>query len=226
LFAQDIREKKITARGAFHQRGKGVKHGFRGALRTPYYYMTNKEKKKLNGEVQVYKMDAVMDIKEFQELEREKQRELLIHWRSKYENNHIIKGLGIPKSMYFDISADLQMPKKPRIYPVDENGNEIKRNYSKREKQAKKPKNKGATTQISAEIVKEKLNKQGSLQIQEVSTQVEVLPKEPEILNGLKLQYNGEYNSDELNRLFTKLQLLIDGEQGKYEITLTLTETK
>ena len=53
LFNEDVRDKRKTGSGSFHKRGKGVKHGISGALRTPSYYMKPKEKKKLNGEVSV-----------------------------------------------------------------------------------------------------------------------------------------------------------------------------
>lgn len=48
LFQDDIREKRKTGSGSFHKRGKGVKHGLSGALKTPYHYMKTKEKNKLN----------------------------------------------------------------------------------------------------------------------------------------------------------------------------------
>jgi hypothetical protein len=44
------------------------------------------------------------------------------------------------------------------------------------------------------------------------------------ITKGLHLEYNGNYDVDSLNRLFTKLQLLIDGEPNKYRISLSLSE--
>ena len=44
------------------------------------------------------------------------------------------------------------------------------------------------------------------------------------LINGLHLEYNGIYNSDQLSRIFTKLQLLTDGEDSDFYLTLTLTE--
>lgn len=46
------------------------------------------------------------------------------------------------------------------------------------------------------------------------------------ITKGLHLEYNGTYDVEALNRLFTKLQLLVDGEPCKYNISLSLSEVQ
>jgi hypothetical protein len=40
------------------------------------------------------------------------------------------------------------------------------------------------------------------------------------------VEYNGKYDVETLTKLFTKLQLLIDGDTSKYNISLSLTEVK
>jgi len=47
-----------------------------------------------------------------------------------------------------------------------------------------------------------------------------------EILGGLNLEYNGVYNSEEINKIFTKLQLLTDGENNSFKLTIQLKECK
>lgn len=44
------------------------------------------------------------------------------------------------------------------------------------------------------------------------------------ISNGLHLEYNGEYNSEELIKIFTKLQLLVENEENKFNLSISLTE--
>jgi hypothetical protein len=79
LFQQDIREKKRAASGAFHMRGKGVRNGFSGAIRTPYHFMSNKEKKQLNGEVRTYNMyETIIPKNEFDLKDRETQRNMMM----------------------------------------------------------------------------------------------------------------------------------------------------
>lgn len=48
-FADDVRQKKITASGARHRASRNPKHG--GPIRTPSDYLTAKQRKELNGPV-------------------------------------------------------------------------------------------------------------------------------------------------------------------------------
>lgn len=206
IFLEEIREKKKTGSGSFHKRGKGVKHGISGALRTPFFYMTNKEKKKLNGEITVIKLNEIIPYEELKTKDIEIQKTLLTKWRELYENDLIIEGMDIYKKDYFDLVTSLQLPKKPR------GGNNKRANRKK----------KGAVISTTLEFespvvsapVVEAPQPQEPTQVQKVITE------------GLYLEYNGEYNADELSKLFTKLQLLIDGETNKYNIMLSLSEKK
>jgi hypothetical protein len=44
------------------------------------------------------------------------------------------------------------------------------------------------------------------------------------IIDGFRLNYNGVYGSEEINKILTKLQLLVDGEESKYKMSITLEE--
>lgn len=44
------------------------------------------------------------------------------------------------------------------------------------------------------------------------------------ISNGLHLEYNGEYSADELIKIFTKLQLLVENEENKFTVSISMTE--
>ncbi len=41
---------------------------------------------------------------------------------------------------------------------------------------------------------------------------------------GLHLEYSGSYNSDQINKILTKLQLLIEGEENNFTINISITE--
>lgn len=62
LFIQDVRDKKNTARSA---RNKRTHTGKRGGVKLPSDYMTEKEKKKMNGECKSYKLNQPMKWAEF-----------------------------------------------------------------------------------------------------------------------------------------------------------------
>lgn len=102
-FRYDIIQKRRAGSGSFHKRGKGVKHGFNGALKTPYHYMTAKERKQLNGEVlvsNVYK--SLMGLKELERYSEDMQKNIVNEWRKYHKNTEIYEALGITKDEYYD----------------------------------------------------------------------------------------------------------------------------
>lgn len=203
IFLDDIREKKKTGRGSFHMRGKGVKHGFRGALRTPYHFMKNKEKNQLNGKVEVYNMyETIIPVEEFRLKDLEIQKKMLIRWREIYENKKICAEMQISNMQkYYDLVNELGVPTRGKT--------------GGRTGKVKTTKKVAAIQPNQVELL--------------MIEQPERLPeKQPEnnviIFNGLNLEINGEYSPDQLNKIFTKMQLLVDGEENKYKFSLTLVE--
>lgn len=65
LFLQDSREKKNIARSA---RNKRTHTGKRGGVKLPSDYMTEKEKRKMNGEVKSYRLNSPMKWDEFKSM--------------------------------------------------------------------------------------------------------------------------------------------------------------
>lgn len=185
-------------------RGKGVKHGLSGALKTPYHYMSAKEKKKLNGEVEVFNMyETIIPFKEFELKDEETQRNMLIRWREIYTNAKIREELGITNSPFYDLVKKLNLPKK-----LNSNAGKT------RKKREAKTKITALSPEMSSSEIKQEVMPE---------TKSEVV-KAMIVSNGLHLEYNGSFDVDTLNKLFTKLQLLIDGESNKYHISLSLSE--
>ena len=84
MFHDDIQDKKRAGRGVFSRVGKGVKHTIRG-VKTPYDFMSTKERKKLNSEVREFNMyENILTREEFETKDRETQRAMLIKWRELY----------------------------------------------------------------------------------------------------------------------------------------------
>jgi hypothetical protein len=217
MLKEDIREKKKTGSGAFHMRGKGVRHGFNGALRTPYHFMKTKEKNKLSGEVTVHNMfTTILNWDEFQLKDRDTQKHLLTKWRETFSNVQIQEQLQVGREKAFntqsfaDLVNDLGCPPKRKGGSKPKDSSQPKRKYKQRT----------ATTSIQP------LQEQQQVELVLPPPQLELVQEEqrPIIFNGLNLEYNGEYNSEELTKIFTKLQLLVDGEANKYKISLALVE--
>lgn len=205
LFKDDIREKKKTGSGAFHMRGKGVRHGSNKALRTPYHFMKTKEKRLLDGEVEVFNMyETIIPWNEFSLKDKETQKVFLTRWRELYPNQKIMDELGEGMGKKFNTQSFADLVNSLGC-PPKQKGGSLPRQYKKREsKSAAEPQ----TVAIQSKL------------------ELEPEVKEPVklITNGLHLEYNGEYDSEALNKIFTKLQLLIDGEENKFVLSINLTE--
>lgn len=203
LFNDDIREKRKTGSGSFHKRGKGVKHGLSGALKTPYHYMKTKEKNKLNGEVETFNMyETIIPWNEFNLKDKEQQKLLLTRWRELYPNQKIMDELGEGLGRKFNTQSFADLVNGLGCPPKQKGGSQP-REYKKRK----------------AKVVE--------TITQEVAHPVAVMEREEPvklITNGLSLEYNGEYNSEQLNKIFTKLQLLTDGEENKFVLSVTIQE--
>lgn len=81
IYRQDIKEKKMTGRGAFHKKGgsKSKKCNF------PSDYMTRKEKQALNGEVMSYNPNKFYSYAEFKQLPMEYQVKYVNSLMDKYQ---------------------------------------------------------------------------------------------------------------------------------------------
>ena len=92
LFETEVREKKSQA---YNNRAKtGAKGGSRSrkGMSTPYDFMSTSEKKKLNGEVEIFNMNTtILPIEEFRLKDEQMQKTMLTAWREIYDNLKIRK---------------------------------------------------------------------------------------------------------------------------------------
>lgn len=114
MFQEEIRDKKRIGSNIF-SRVSTRKGGSNQALRTPYLYMTAKEKRKLNGEVRSFNMNDIISYNEFSELSPKEQTDLMTHWRNIYTGTKIQQGMGISRSLFYRIIDKLNLPKSDRF---------------------------------------------------------------------------------------------------------------
>ena len=208
LFNDDIREKKKAGRGAFAKTGKGSERaGVKGGLKTPYSFMTTRERKKLNGEVRITQMyETILSRDEFFLKDKETQKAMLTRWREIYPNSKIMEDMGIGGSGSFhNIIKELDIPRKSR------HG-------------AGRPKT-ATGTSPKPKIKKELATVEQAPETTPIVNFVQQTPVKL-ITNGLHLEYNGIFSSEQINKIFTKLQLLVDGEENNFNIELRITESE
>lgn len=115
MFNADVRDKKRTGTGAFKMRGKGKKHGFSGAIRTPYSMLTGKEKREYikPGKVRSYFVyETFMKMEEFERQSKGEQKRLMEMWRNHHSNGRIMKELGINKNVFYKLIDVLDVQRK------------------------------------------------------------------------------------------------------------------
>ncbi|MGD2351943.1 hypothetical protein ACP8H2_09350 [Bacillus subtilis] len=110
MFYQEVRDKKRIGTNIF-SRVSTRKGGSNQALRTPYLYMSNKERRQLNGEVKVTSMKDIIGYKEFKLKDSEEQKRLLTYWRNHYSSSEIKEKLGISSKTYYKLINVLDVPK-------------------------------------------------------------------------------------------------------------------
>lgn len=197
IFDLEVKEKK---REAYLNRAKTGSRGgskSRKGVLTPYDNMTTKEKKKLNGEVSAYNMyETILENKEFALKDEEMQKTLLLRWRDLYDNKKIYTEMGLTQSQYYALAKKLNVTAE-RVY---------KPRKAKASKESKK------LLQSDLEFTPEPVK----------TSEPEIKPVL--ISRGMHFEYNGEYEAESIVKILTKLQLLVEGEENKFNLAISLTE--
>lgn len=214
IFDLEVREKKNQA--YLNKARTGSKGGSRSrkGMNTPYDYMNKKERNNLNGEVEVFNMyTSILPIKEFELKDEETQKELLTKWREIHDNIHIRTQMGLNNAYYYELVKKLGIPKKPV-------------QHKPRKAKAKKVKDKAIAIESAVAEMFTSAFPESDLTLAP-ETYVYATPAPAVVVestNGLNLQYNGEYTAEQLVKLFMKLQLITEGEENKFKLSINLVE--
>lgn len=229
IFELEVKEKKRQA--YLNKARTGAKGGSksRKGMSTPYDYMNKKEKEKLNGEVEAFNMyTTILTMDEFKLKDEETQRNLLTKWREIYDNLYIRKELGISNKTFYDLVADLKIPRKTRVEGAPRGPRTSKPKQAKQKVASVTPKETPKQTLkefLAEDFAKEKaslvelVEKIGVPEVPEKAEETPVL-----VSHGITFNYDRIADVETLNRILTKCQLNIDGEPSKFRLTLSLSE--
>jgi replicative superfamily II helicase len=197
LFFEDVREKKKAASGVHHKTGK---NGYTGTLRFPSDIMSRKDKynyRKAGKVMTTNLFDEILTVDEFEALETYERKNRLAYWRSQFQNKKIMQEMGISNKRYYDIVAELELPKAPRV----NNGapKKPRKAYTRTAPVANTP-----AAAIAENEIKEP--------VQEI------------IIDGLHLVYNGTFSAEQLQKSLSKFIALLEGETDEFFIELKLMQ--
>jgi transposase len=198
IFDLEVREKRNQA--FLNKARTGAKGGSRSrkGLRTPFDSMSAAEKRKMNGRVETVMYETIIPVAEFRLKDNDMQKLMLSRWREIYSNEDIRKQMKVSNKVYYDLVETLNLPKKPR---------------GKHAPRQSKPK--------TIAIIE---NQQAPETQTMLELEVQEEPKTKLITNGFHLEYHGDYTADQLSKIFTKLQLLVEGEENKFSLSISITE--
>lgn len=96
MFYDECTDRKRTARGAFNKR---THNGKRGGVKFPSDYLSKKEKRKMNGEIKVYKMNEPITYAEFKKYPDDLKKQYVNNLREKFDvsDTAIAEMMGINK---------------------------------------------------------------------------------------------------------------------------------
>jgi hypothetical protein len=195
LFYNDVREKKKAANGVHYKTGL---KGFVGKMRFPSDIMSRKDKYNYRkaGRVMTTNMyDEILTIDEFDQLETHEKKNRMAYWRNERSNKEILKGMGISNKKYYDIVAELDLPKAPRA----------PRSTNKSEK-AK------SNTNTPSRVEKQQERTPEAAEVQEI------------LVDGLHLVYHGTKQPEEIQRQLKKFIALLEEETDEYYFELKLMQ--
>lgn len=210
MMNQEIREKKRTASGVH---GKTGKRGYVGKMMFPNDLMSAKEKRQYrkSSKVVVSNMyETMMSYEEFLKLSKQDQYNALKAYRENFGVTTIYKTWKIGSNTFYKLVADLDLPPMPR---GNKGGSRQGAGRPKTVAPVKQEAQPVQTESIDVEaIVKEYLDKHLPKQEEQ---------KEP---TGFTTKLSGEYSAEELMSKLMKVAGLVEGEDKKYKIQLTITE--
>jgi hypothetical protein len=199
MFYDEIRDKKKTASGVHHKTGK---MGYVGKMKFPTDFMNRSEKMKYRraGKVVTTNIfDTILPYEEFEKLETFEQRNRLQYWRNERPNKEIVQGMGISNKKFYDLVAELELPKAKRV----------DRNPTRKATAKKKVKEPVPAVEEVPEILTPTKHEE---QVQEV------------IVNGLNVIFTGTYSAEKIEKQLTKFMLLLDSEEDDFYIEFRLMQ--
>lgn len=231
IFYSDVGEKKRAGRGAFHMKGKGVKHGMRGIV-FPSDYLKPKEKRLLNGEIKMSNVyddiNNVPSLEAIYEYDFEKAKKIMTVVKEKHSNTALMKHWSVKSSgtLYghfykFEVVQRGSRTSKKKDIDI---------NLSKKNTDKLKTNNMVKDTELEDNVLVALNNaiEEIKLNMSNLSTMVKESQENREQTKdfkqqGFKIVINGQYEQEEItNRVMNILQTLI--KEKKYNVALEINE--
>lgn len=165
-------------------------------------FMSRKEKLKYQkaGEVMTTNMyDNILPIAEFDELETHEKKNRLQYWRTNNSNKDILAQMGISNKKFYDLVAELDLPKAPRTHKKRTGGTTAKK---------KEP----AKVETPVAVKQESVPEVQQPTVQQI------------LVDGLNLVFHGTYKAEEIQRQLKKFSALLEEEPDDFYFEFRLMQ--
>lgn len=210
-FNLDVIDKKRTARGIHNRASR--KKGFKGAVRTPSDFLTNKQRKALNSEVRISSMyDKYKDVENLPtkaELKAmsygnpEECKKILEVAKAHNSGIKIQKAVGLSAGGLYDLYKRVGVP-----YNKGVRGGDVKSDKKNIEKPLAK------TNENDVELLE---------RVKKLEELITIEHQSPAVSKCFSMKITGEYSKKEIeDRILSLSQIMLD--DSKYKFTLTIEE--
>jgi len=199
VFHEQVQEKKKEFKD-FRNATKHKRLGKKSVM-FPSDYMSRSEKLKHRraGTVMTTNLfDNILVFAEFDQLEKHEKKNRLQYWRTKYSNKDILAGMKITNKRFYDLVAELDLPKAPRTMKPRQ-GSSVKKKKESKE-----------TTSVA--INQESVPEVQQPQVQEI------------IVDGLNLVFHGTYKAETIQRQLKKFIALLEEEPDDFYLEFRLMQ--
>lgn len=201
MLEEENRDKKRIGSNIYKRTGT---RGYTGAIRSPHDLLKGKAKREYEGNSKVMTSnmyDKILPKSEFDKLEPHIQRNMLSYWYLTHGTLKIRSGMQIGAKTLYNLLEKLGIERKGK---------------TGRKPRTSKKKKVGAGVAIPKETIE-------TLDIS--SMYPTIITPEPVVNNwGLSINYNGSYESNDIQKILQKLDLLLQDENKTFEISISLKE--
>lgn len=213
MWEQEIREKKRIGSNIYSRTGT---RGYTGTIRSAHDLLKGKAKKEYEGNSKVMTTnmyDTILPKAEFYALETHIKKNMFSYWYLTHGIKKIQEDMGVGCQTVYNILDELGIPRKGKIGRTPRKGSVNDRaEILAKARESKKLK---------------ALERNSVVQVpEEVKVDAPVVATQTLEIDGMHLKFKGLYNAKQIEKILSKLEVLVSEEENEFYLNIELVEKK
>lgn len=212
MFEQEVREKKRIGSNIYSRTGT---RGYTGTIRSAHDLLKGKAKREYEGNGKVVTTniyDRILPKEEFYALETHMKKNMFSYWYLTYGIKAIQEGMGVGCQTVYNILNELGIPRKGKVGRI---GKGVSNNRAEILAKAREVKKQKALESNSVVQVPE-----------EIKVDAPISPVQTIQTEGMQLNFKGIYNAKQIEKILSKLEVLVSDEENEFYLNIELVEKK